>query len=94
LLIVHRFISAQRDLCLSPQFPIPSPAVQRRVALGRHRFTPLEALKAGVVDRLANLTGTGVGNGTEKVLEEAMALAKEVKGLTSQNVWGVIKVRN
>jgi enoyl-CoA hydratase/carnithine racemase len=65
--------------------------VRRRAALGRHRFTPLEALKAGVVDRLANLTGTGVGNGTEKVLEEAMTLAKEVKELTSQNVWGVIK---
>jgi enoyl-CoA hydratase/carnithine racemase len=59
-----------------------------------NRFTPSEALKAGVVDRLANLTGTGVGNGAEKVLEEAMTLAKEVKGLTSQNVWGVIKVRN
>ncbi|KAJ8582460.1 hypothetical protein M405DRAFT_885293, partial [Rhizopogon salebrosus TDB-379] len=77
--------------CLSPQFSIPSPAVRRRVALERHRFTRLEALKAGVVDRLANLTGTGVGNGTKKVLEEAMALAKEVKELTSQNVWGVIK---
>jgi hypothetical protein len=54
----------------------------------------LEALKARVVDRLANLTGTGVVNGTEKVLEEAMTLAKEVKGFVSQNVWGVIKVRN
>jgi hypothetical protein len=47
-----------------------------------------------MVDRLANLTGTSVGNGTEKVLEEAMKLAKEVKGLASQNVWGVIKVRS
>jgi enoyl-CoA hydratase/carnithine racemase len=59
-----------------------------------HRSTPSEALKAGMVDRLANLTGTSVGNRTEKVLEEAMKLAKEVKGLASQNVWGVIKVRN
>jgi Delta3-Delta2-enoyl-CoA isomerase len=80
--------------CISPQFSIPSPAVRRRAALGRHRFTPLEALKARVVDRLADLTGTGMGNGTEKVIEEAMTLAKEVKELTSQNVWGVIKVRN
>jgi hypothetical protein len=47
-----------------------------------------------MVDRLVNLTGTNVGNGTEKVLEEAMKLAKEVKGLASQNVWGVIKVRS
>jgi hypothetical protein len=47
-----------------------------------------------MVDRLANLTGTSVGNGTEKVLEDAMKLAKEIKGLASQNVWGVIKVRN
>jgi hypothetical protein len=53
---------------------------------------PSEALKVGMVDTLANLTGTSVGNGTEKVLEEAMKLAKEVKGLASQNVWGVIKV--
>jgi enoyl-CoA hydratase/carnithine racemase len=67
--------------------------VRRRVALERRRFTPSEALKVGVVDRLANLTDTGMGNGAEKVLEEAMTLAKEVKELTSQNVWG-IEVRN
>jgi hypothetical protein len=47
-----------------------------------------------MVDRLANLSGTSVGNGTDKVLKEAIKLAKEVKGLASQNVWGVIKVRN
>ena len=72
---------------------VGSPAVRRRAALEGHRFTPSEALKAGMVDRLANLTGTNVGNGTEKVLEEAIKLAKEVKGLASQNVWGAIKVR-
>jgi enoyl-CoA hydratase/carnithine racemase len=72
---------------------VGSPAVRRRVALEGHRFTPSEALKVGMVDRLANLTGTNVGNGTEKVLEEAIKLAKEVKGLASQNVWGAIKVR-
>jgi hypothetical protein len=59
-----------------------------------YRFTPSEALRAGAVDRLANLTGTSVGNGTEKVLEEPMEFSKEVKGLASQNAWGVIKVRN
>jgi enoyl-CoA hydratase/carnithine racemase len=94
LLIVHRFISAQRGLCLSLQFSILKSAVRRRVALEGHRFTPSEALKAGMVDRLANLSGTSVGNGTDKVLKEAIKLAKEVKGLASQNVWGVIKVRN
>jgi hypothetical protein len=35
-----------------------------------------------------------VGDGTEKVLEEAMKSAKEVKGLVSQNAWGIIKVRD
>jgi enoyl-CoA hydratase/carnithine racemase len=50
-----------------------------------YRFTPSEALRAGAVDRLVNLTGTSVGNGTEKVLEEVMTLAKEVQGLVSQN---------
>jgi enoyl-CoA hydratase/carnithine racemase len=59
-----------------------------------YRFTPSEALKAGAVDRLTNLTGTSVGDGIEKVLEEPMKLAKEVEGPASQNVWGVIKVRN
>lgn len=72
---------------------VDSPAVRRRVALEGHRFTPLEALEAGMIDRLANLTGTNVGKGTEKVLEEAIKLANDVKGLASQNVWGAIKVR-
>ena len=67
--------------------------MRRRVALEGHRFTPAEALKVGMVDRLATLTGTNVGNGTEKVLEEALKLAKEVNGLASQGVWGAIKVR-
>jgi enoyl-CoA hydratase/carnithine racemase len=59
--------------------------VRRRVVLEGYRFTPSEALRAGAVDRLVNLTGTSVGNGTEKVLEEVMTLAKEVQGLVSQN---------
>ncbi|KAG2147662.1 ClpP/crotonase-like domain-containing protein [Suillus clintonianus] len=69
---------------------VGSPVMRRRVALEGHRFTPSEALKAGIVDRLANLTGTSVENGTDKVLEEAMKLANEVKILASQGVWSAI----
>ncbi|KAG1747110.1 ClpP/crotonase-like domain-containing protein [Suillus paluster] len=69
---------------------VGSPVMRRRVALEGHRFTPSEALKAGIVDRLATFTGTGVRNGTEKVLEEAMQMANEVKVLASQGVWGAI----
>ncbi|KAG1882222.1 ClpP/crotonase-like domain-containing protein [Suillus subluteus] len=69
---------------------VGSPLIRRRVALEGHRFTPSEALKAGIVDRLANLTGMSVESGTDKVLEEAMKLANEVKILASRGVWGAI----
>ncbi|KAG1734131.1 ClpP/crotonase-like domain-containing protein [Suillus lakei] len=69
---------------------VGSPVMRRRVALEGHRFTPSEALKAGIVDRLANLTGTSVENGTDKVLEEATKLANEVKILASRGVWSAI----
>lgn len=69
---------------------VGSPVIRRRVALEGHRFTPSEALKAGIVDRLANLTGTSVESGTDKVLAEAMKLANEVKILASRGVWSAI----
>lgn len=69
---------------------VGSPVIRRRVALEGHRFTPSEALKAGIVDRLANLTGTSVESGTDKVLEEAMKLANEVKILASRGIWSAI----
>ncbi|KAG0708185.1 ClpP/crotonase-like domain-containing protein [Suillus ampliporus] len=69
---------------------VGSPVTRRRVALEGHRFTPSEALREGIVDRLANSTGKSVGNGTEEVLEGAMKLANEVKMLASRGVWGAI----
>ncbi|KAG1821841.1 ClpP/crotonase-like domain-containing protein [Suillus subaureus] len=69
---------------------VGSPVIRRRVALEGHRFTPSEALEAGIVDRLANLTGTSVESGTDKVLAEAMKLANEVKILASRGVWSAI----
>jgi hypothetical protein len=38
------------------------------------------------------LTGSRVESGTEKVLEEAMKLANEVKKLASRGVWSAINV--
>ncbi|KAI6133520.1 ClpP/crotonase-like domain-containing protein [Pisolithus thermaeus] len=70
---------------------VSNPSVRRRIALEGHRFTPLEALTAGLVDRLASCGGTGVELGTENVLREAMRLAKEVSALPKQGVWGSIK---
>ncbi|KAI6099697.1 ClpP/crotonase-like domain-containing protein [Pisolithus sp. B1] len=70
---------------------VSDPSVRRRIALEGHRFAPLEALTAGLVDRLASCGGTGVELGTENVLQEAMRLAKEVSALPKQGVWGSIK---
>lgn len=70
---------------------VSDPPLQRRIALEGHRFTPAEAHAAGIVDRLANCSGTGVELGTEIVLKEATKLAKEVSVLPKQGVWGTIK---
>lgn len=70
---------------------VSDPSVRRRIALEGHRFTPSEALAAGLVDRLATCEGTGAELGTENVLQEAMKLAKEVSVLPKQGVWGSIK---
>ena len=67
------------------------PTVRRRIALEGHRFTPSEALTAGLVDRLASCSGTGTELGTENVLTEAMKFAKEVSVLPKTGVWGIIK---
>jgi enoyl-CoA hydratase/carnithine racemase len=91
LLIVHFGAAWPLSFTEILNAKVGSPAVRRRVALEGHRFTPSEALKVGMVDRLANLTGASVGNGTEKVLEEAMKFAKEVKGFASQKCLGCNK---
>ncbi|KAG8213075.1 hypothetical protein J3R82DRAFT_11467 [Butyriboletus roseoflavus] len=66
-------------------------SLRRRIALEGHRFTPTEAHAAGIVDRLANCSGTSVELGTEIVLKEATKLATEVSTLPKEGVWGAIK---
>ena len=70
---------------------MPDASLRRRIALEGHRFTPTEARAAGIVDRLANCSGTSVELGTEVVLKEATKLAKEVSALPKEGVWGTIK---
>lgn len=70
---------------------VSDPSLRRRIALEGHRFTPTEAHEAGIVDRLANCSGTSVEFGTEIVLKEAMKLAKEASAVAKQGVWGAIK---
>lgn len=70
---------------------VSDPAVRRRIALEGHRFTPSEALAAGIVDRLASSSEASTGLGTENVLKEAMKLAKEVSALPKEGVFGSIK---
>ena len=65
--------------------------LRRRIALEGHRFTPPEAYAAGIVDRIANCSGTSIELGTEIVLREATKLAKEISALPKQGVWGAIK---
>ncbi|KAI6039812.1 ClpP/crotonase-like domain-containing protein [Pisolithus marmoratus] len=70
---------------------VSDPSIRRRIALEGHRFTPSEALMAGLVDRLASCGGKEVELGTESVLQEAVKLAEEVSVLSKQGVWGSIK---
>ncbi|KIK96592.1 hypothetical protein PAXRUDRAFT_825779 [Paxillus rubicundulus Ve08.2h10] len=70
---------------------VSDPSTRRRIALEGHRFTPSEAHAAGIIDRVASCSGTGVDLGTENVLKEATKLAKEVSGLPKEGVFGAIK---
>ncbi|EPT01342.1 hypothetical protein FOMPIDRAFT_1029848 [Fomitopsis schrenkii] len=63
---------------------VPDPRTQRKVALEGHRFTPPEALAAGLVDRL-------VKGDTEAVIAQAQALGESVSHLAAPGAWGVIK---
>ncbi|KAA1467316.1 ClpP/crotonase [Dentipellis sp. KUC8613] len=58
--------------------------VQRRVALEGHRFTPAQALEAGLVDEV-------VEGGTEAVLGRAVALAGAQAGNARLGAWGLIR---
>jgi enoyl-CoA hydratase/carnithine racemase len=60
--------------------------LHRKIALEGHRFTPSEALEAGLLDYIVN------GN-TEAVLAKAEDLASSVSFMASGGVLGAIKVR-
>lgn len=59
--------------------------VQRKIALEGHRFSPQEALQAGLVDHLAT------GN-TEAIIAKAVTVAKSVSSLAKEGIWGTLKV--
>ena len=59
--------------------------IHRRVALEGHRFTPSEALQAGLVDHIVK------GN-TEAVVAKAREVAEAVSGLSRTGSLGLIKV--
>ncbi|VDB85492.1 unnamed protein product [Peniophora sp. CBMAI 1063] len=56
----------------------------RTLALEGHRFTPSDALKAGILD-------AAVPGGTEAVLSAAVALAESKAGKARAGTWGLIK---
>ncbi|KAJ7242774.1 ClpP/crotonase-like domain-containing protein [Mycena haematopus] len=58
--------------------------VRRRIALEGHRFTPQEALSAGIVDHI-------VSGNTAAVLAKAEELAVAVGAKAQGGVWGLIK---
>ena len=60
--------------------------LHRKVALEGHRFTPKEALAAGLVDHIVP------GDSAEAVLQKARELAESVDSLAKGGVWGLIKV--
>ena len=64
---------------------VPSPQTMRKVVLEGHRFTPKEALAAGLVDHIVE------GN-TETIVNAAQALAGKVETLTKMGAWGTNKV--
>jgi enoyl-CoA hydratase/carnithine racemase len=59
--------------------------LHRKIALEGHRFTPQEALDAGLVDQI-------VAGNTETVLASAVSLGDRVGPIAKEGVWGIIKV--
>ncbi|KAI0032518.1 ClpP/crotonase [Vararia minispora EC-137] len=70
-------------ICLA-RAKVPQHVVLRKIALEGHRFTPREALDAGLLDAI-------VTGGTEIVLEHSIALAKEKAVKARSGAWGLIK---
>jgi enoyl-CoA hydratase/carnithine racemase len=60
--------------------------LRRKIALEGHRFTPQEALAAGLVDRIVP------GDSAEAVLSMAREFAESVDSLARSGAWGLIKV--
>ena len=60
--------------------------LHRKITLEGHRFTPKEALAAGLVDHIVP------GDSAEAVLQRARELAESVDTLAKGGVWGLIKV--
>jgi len=59
--------------------------LRRKIALEGHRFTPKEALAAGLVDHI--VPGDSAGD----VLDKARELAESVDSLAKGGAWGLIK---
>lgn len=62
--------------------------LHRKIALEGCRFTPNEALEAGLVDQIVP------GDSAEAVLHGARELAESVDSLAKGGAWGLIKVDN
>ncbi|KAL7279063.1 hypothetical protein ACG7TL_006899 [Trametes sanguinea] len=60
----------------------PNPQILRKIILEGHRFTPKEALTAGLVDRI-------VPGNTETIIAEAQALAESLHSLPTKGAWGL-----
>jgi len=59
--------------------------LHRKIALEGRRFTPMEALAAGLVDHIAP------GDSAEAVLHKAREVAESVDSLAKGGAWGLIK---
>ncbi|KAF9266562.1 ClpP/crotonase [Marasmius fiardii PR-910] len=58
--------------------------LQRKIAVEGHRFTPPEALQAGIIDHI-------VSGGTKEVLQKAEEVAAQWEGNARGGAWGLIK---
>ena len=61
--------------------------VLRKIVLEGHRFTPKEALSAGLADHIA-------GESTEGLLSAAQQFAEKIAPIAKSGAWGINKVRS
>ncbi|KAG8904657.1 hypothetical protein FRB99_001377 [Tulasnella sp. 403] len=81
---VHFGAPFPRSFAAIMQEKVRSPAVIRSIALEGHRFSPKEALQAGIVDQL-------VDGGSKALFEKALVFAQTITPNASTGVWGLIK---